>query len=97
MAVRACQSVLSVAADKTYLSEYSSTSNAMHLKNDIFCPDTGTPTWCFLHVQVGAAALQLQEGGGLDSYFSELSNMHSHAFPNMKVRQKIKITHRYDL
>lgn len=31
-ASRACQSLLSVAADKTNLSEYSSTSNAMHLK-----------------------------------------------------------------
>lgn len=57
VASKACQSVLSAPADKTNLSEYSFTSNAMHLKNSIFWPDIGTLTWCHLQVQVGAAAL----------------------------------------
>ena len=36
VADRACQSLLSVPADKTNLREYSSTRNAMHLKISIF-------------------------------------------------------------
>lgn len=38
VASRTCQSILSVPADKTNLGEYSSKSNAMHLKIQFFGP-----------------------------------------------------------
>lgn len=64
------RAVPSVPADKTNLSEYSSTGNAVHLKNSIFL----ARYWNFdlvSHAGPGRSSCSVEKRGGFASYSSQ--------------------------